>query len=144
MGCRFNGATFNRTWRGLTAATNLPSNSGFNGATFNRTWRAAGSPSISRTLQSLQWSHVQSNVESSTTCLILRSGLPCFNGATFNRTWRVPVQYVPRAVPDGFNGATFNRTWRGGRLNDAPLQLSTLQWSHVQSNVERPQCAWMN
>ncbi len=60
-----------------------------------------------------------------------------FNGATFNRTWRVPLGTPASQRPHSFNGATFNRTWRDPGADQAGRGRVLLQWSHVQSNVER-------
>ncbi len=183
---RFNGATFNRTWRGACRSRCSPCTViRFNGATFNRTWRVTMSGgndaptdasmeprSIERgemgnaltvaiRTPPLQWSHVQSNVEStgrmtqrhrappsaSMEPRSIERGEPIaaaasprhcrFNGATFNRTWRGDDRSSAALGRGCFNGATFNRTWRGQLEDKQMTRLQELQWSHVQSNVER-------
>ncbi len=111
----------------------------------------------------LQWSHVQSNVESPPLESQEPQSAGCFNGATFNRTWRAGREQAASKIRDArlqwshvqsnverriqqaripsqlcFNGATFNRTWRGD-IGGVMIywERFQLQWSHVQSNVER-------
>ncbi len=134
---RFNGATFNRTWRGCQS-----------GAVSSKRSRASMEPrSIERGERcvckfcqsgyALQWSHVQSNVER----------VP----GPLSRPLLEVASMEPRSIERGeglscliyfrrlrrFNGATFNRTWRVGIARARDLSHGRpLQWSHVQSNVE--------
>src|SRR5262249_15842749 len=109
----------------------------------------------------LQWSHVQSNVETRMYLfLYLRVWLASMEprsierGNSYKRKGRSTRYHTPSMDPpsiergnsvdlvvcirlaEGFNGATFNRTWKllGYRLR--PFFTLRLQWSHVQSNVE--------
>ncbi len=65
-----------------------------------------------RARQELQWSHAQSNVE---TTLVER--------------------LRPQRM-SSFNGATLSRTWKRESLTQSRISATMLQWSHAQSNVE--------
>ncbi len=164
-GSRFNGATSSRTWKGgrdttepiagsalqwshvLTNVESWPrsdlshqQNRGFNGATSSRTWKGVGTVTRGekKTLRfngatsSRTWKgrHVAS------VCFLF----PRFNGATSSRTWKGPPA-TNRAVPlaSSFNGATSSRTWKGASDVPGARVRCGLQWSHVLTNVERPE-----
>ncbi len=60
---RFNGATFIQTWKRFRIRWRKVAFNCFNGATFIQTWKLARVPDEPTQSQSLQWSHVHSNVE---------------------------------------------------------------------------------
>ncbi len=133
----FNGATFNRTWRARWWPHPTLTSSGFNGATFNRTWRGVMGRRVELAPSALQWSHVQSNVESIVEEHHVRLHLRSFNGATFNRTWR-EARLEP-GFPDGLKlqWSHVQSNVERGSWRSATCASTGLQWSHVQSNVER-------
>ncbi len=109
---------------------------GFNGATFNRTWRGEDRSKAHASYYWLQWSHVQSNVESKRTRARRNSArLLQWSHVQSNverLDGRLPPQRDPRASMEP------RSIERGETLPDPPAlpERPRLQWSHVQSNVE--------
>ena len=60
---------------------------------------------------SLQWSHVLTNVETRGRKITLAASSG-FNGATSSRTWKQLIQRLKRTQLRRFNGATSSRTWK--------------------------------
>ena len=109
----------------------------------------------------LQWSHVLTNVESALSKDTFDKFIISFNGATSSRTWKdawetlntltprasmeprphergKTIQRVRRETSSGsFNGATSSRTWKVQRASRKGTTITSLQWSHVLTNVER-------
>ena len=107
----FNGATSSRTWKLVAKKDGQHVQNGFNGATSSRTWKPPKEQLKEALELVLQWSHVLTNVETSSA----RSFAKMFNCS--------------------FNGATSSRTWKHQRADDADCS-GRLQWSHVLTNVE--------
>jgi len=59
-----------------------------------------------------------------------------FNGATFFQTWKYDGQGRSYLAFASFNGATFFQTWKCSSPAFSLTRPTTLQWSHVFSNVE--------
>ena len=85
----------------------------------------------------LQWSHVQSDVETRAFWIILTILLFCFNGATSNQTWKRGSYEVNGEV---FHVASMEprpiRRGNAAQLGSLQQAVQKLQWSHVQSDVE--------
>ncbi len=105
----------------------------FNGATSSRTWKAVCTVR-SNTDEKLQWSHVLTNVERFDHLKRPRRD-DCFNGATSSRTWKAARIEQP-AQPK--RASMEPRPHERGKNSGAILNSSssTLQWSHVLTNVE--------
>ena len=120
----------------------------------NESFSSATSPAAG----TLQWGHVFSDVEITERLGPLPSRLS-FNGATSFQTWKWRALAGKLHLPYSFNGATSFQTWKsqwlmnlqrqaeasmGPRLfrrgNDEstrlPIQITSLQWGHVFSDVE--------
>ena len=108
----FNGATSNQTWKLLILCPASSHHSGFNGATSNQTWKRQTRRRENLRLAGLQWSHVQSDVETSQ-----RATRP-------NDTQLASME--PRPIRRGNNIRRLSRR----------IHRWWLQWSHVQSDVE--------
>ncbi len=123
--------------------TSLSTHSGtspksFNGATFNRTWRGQQQRGLwTWASATLQWSHVQSNVESLTTNAARGSRLSLQWSHVQSNVERNSRHYPGNNAP-GFNGATFNRTWRD---ESALHQLSAAGASMEPRSIERGEAA---
>ena len=115
LAVRFNGATSMMTWktsdRGVANSTRAWS---FNGATSMMTWKTRSGHMTAGTVEStLQWGHVDDDVEDGTT--LATSAMPCqgFNGATSMMTWKTSTPSSRYEEQYGcFNGATSMMTWK--------------------------------
>ena len=92
-------------------------------------------PLTSQTMQSLQWSHVLSNVETASSPRCYTGHTTGFNGATSFRTWKRACR-IARCRERG--ASMEPRPFERGNGSQArqPRWMTALQWSHVLSNVE--------
>ena len=94
-----------------------------------------GRPKKNARRKKLQWSHVLTNVERTDSPVLL--SIPYrFNGATSSRTWKASGNSFPARPKSRFNGATSSRTWKAHQIPSTTQRPSSLQWSHVLTNVE--------
>ena len=119
---RFNGATFIQTWKLSLCRKRqvLPQSLQWSHVHSNVETRAWDLHAA--ICSALQWSHVHSNVETRRNCDRYSHGDGCFNGATFIQTWKHQCDSRSSGRYAGFNGATFIQTWKppskSGRWND--------------------------
>jgi len=91
----------------------------FNGATSNRTWKPVIAIAIASLLMRLQWGHVQSDVETTSTIPPLRWDSASMGPRPIGRGNHNHVS--GSSIKDSrFNGATSNRTWKPGGRGTRP------------------------
>ena len=157
----FNGATSSRTWKGLTRQCCCQ----FLTASMEPRPHERGKlpaipspPALNRASMEPRPHERGKRIKS----LRRRNGHHRFNGATSSRTWKARLwicgysdrnraSMEPRPhergkrsskqpaspTPERFNGATSSRTWKALRLIPGFGRKTSLQWSHVLTNVER-------
>src|SRR5271157_3817843 len=85
---------------------------------------------------SLQWGHVNEDVEEAAIDLRGRPAEHPFNGATSMKTWkRMRTSSRPTSY-DAFNGATSMKTWKRFASHSRIFPAVSLQWGHVNEDVE--------
>ncbi len=86
-------------------------NPGFNGATSSRTWKGEEAVTATIQYQKLQWSHVLTNVESTSRCARATAASALQWSHVLTNVERL-CGHRPLALFRCFNGATSSRTWK--------------------------------
>src|ERR1043166_8753199 len=86
----------------------------FNGATSSRTWKPVSTGTGISGLTTLQWSHVLTNVETTTARTRSRPYRSASMEPRPHERGNCPVVLLTCSGASGFNGATSSRTWKRG------------------------------